>query len=165
MQVADTKRVRGSVLLAALAVLAAGGTMAGPAAAQTGVEVGVLNCRVMAGTGFVFGSSKELDCTFQSGDAREHYRGTVNKFGIDLGFTSASAISWAVFAPTAKIARGALGGTYAGVGGEATVGVGVGANALVGGNQKTISLQPLSVQAQQGLNVAVGIAAIELRPD
>ena len=81
------------------------------------------------------------------------------------GFTSASAISWAVFAPTAKIARGALGGTYAGVGGEATVGVGVGANALVGGNQKTISLQPLSVQAQQGLNVAVGIAAIELRPD
>jgi hypothetical protein len=95
--------------------------------------------------------------------ADDRYSGTINKFGIDIGTTTKSVVSWAVFAPTAALKNGALAGSYGGVSGEATVGVGVGANALVGGSNKTIVLQPLSVQAQQGLNIAAGIAALELR--
>jgi hypothetical protein len=136
----------------------------GPAVAQVSrVEVGVLNCTVAGGTGFIVGSTKSLSCTFVRPGADERYSGTINKFGIDIGTTSKSVLSWAVFAPTAALKNGALAGSYGGVSGEATVGVGVGANALVGGSNKTIVLQPLSVQAQQGLNIAAGVAALELR--
>jgi hypothetical protein len=135
-----------------------------PALAQTSrVEVGVLNCTVAGGTGFIVGSTKSLSCTFVRQGSDDRYSGTISKFGIDIGTTTKSVVSWAVFAPTAALKNGALAGNYGGVSGEATVGVGVGANALVGGSNKTIVLQPLSVQAQQGLNIAAGIAALELR--
>ena len=139
--------------------------MAPPASAQSAVEVGVLNCTVSGGAGFVIGSSKRLECVFQSGSRREPYFGRINKFGRDVGATSTGVIAWAVFAPTANgMAPGALAGSYGGVSGEATVGVGLGANALVGGSKRSIALQPLSVGAQQGLNLAVGIAALTLEP-
>jgi hypothetical protein len=57
---------------------------------------------------------------------------------------------------------GALTGGYAGGTASATVGVGIGANALIGGSGNTIALQPLSIQGSTGLNVAAGIAAITL---
>jgi hypothetical protein len=135
-----------------------------PAASQSRIEAGVLNCRVAGGTGFVFGSSKSLSCNFESGGRIESYTGVINKFGIDVGTTANAIMTWAVLAPTRDLAPGALSGTYGGVSGEATVGVGVGANALLGGSNRTIVLQPISVQAQKGLNLAVGIAALELRP-
>ncbi len=128
------------------------------------VEIGVLNCTVYGGPGFVFGSTKDLDCTFKgTSGGTEHYRGAINKFGIDLGFTSKSKIIWTVLAPSADIPAGALSGNYGGVSAEATVGLGVGANALVGGSNDTVALQPVSVQGQQGLNVAVGISQLQLR--
>jgi hypothetical protein len=158
--------MRSILLTAAAGIALAGGSIAlGPAFAQPAIEVGVLNCSVSGGTGFVFGSSKALQCVFQSGPNRESYFGTINKFGIDIGATSTGVIAWAVFAPTqAKLGPGSLAGNYGGVTGEATVGIGVGANALIGGSNRTIALQPLSVGAQQGLNLAVGIAALELKP-
>jgi hypothetical protein len=137
-----------------------------PVIAQTGpgVEVGMLSCSVAGGAGFVFGSSKQLECVFETGPHRERYHGVINKFGVDVGTTGSSTIAWAVLAPTQFVGPGALAGTYGGVSGEASVGVGVGANALLGGSNRSIVLQPLSVGAQQGFNVAVGIAALELRP-
>jgi hypothetical protein len=135
------------------------------ASADPPVEVGVLNCTVAGGAGFVIGSSKRLECVFQGGGRRESYFGRINKYGLDLGTTSTGVIAWAVFAPSAGgIGPGALAGSYGGVSGEATVGVGLGANALVGGSKRSIALQPLSVGAQQGLNFAVGIAALTLEP-
>lgn len=136
------------------------------ARAQTPVEIGVLNCSVSGGAGFVIGSSKRLDCVFQgTGGRREPYVGHIDKLGIDLGATSTGVVAWAVLAPTrGDVAAGALAGTYGGVTGEATVGVGLGANALVGGSGRSIALQPLSVGAQQGLNLAIGIAALRLDP-
>lgn len=136
---------------------------AAPAQAQSKIEVGVLNCSVSGGTGFIIGSTKRLDCVFKRAGRDERYTGTINKFGIDIGQTTASAIAWAVFAPSADVKSGALAGDYGGVSGEATLGVGVGANALLGGSTKTIALQPLSVQSQQGLNIAAGIAALNLQ--
>jgi hypothetical protein len=74
-----------------------------------------------------------------------------------------TSITWAVLAPTARLRPRSLSGDYGGVGAEATVGLGVGANALVGGSAQGIILQPLSVQAQQGLNVAAGVESLQLR--
>ncbi len=142
-----------------------GACASGAASAQPAVEVGVLKCTVSGGAGFVIGSSKRLDCVFQSGDRREPYLGRIDKFGIDVGATSTGVIAWAVFAPAAHgVGPDALAGDYGGVTGEATIGVGLGANVLVGGSKRSIALQPLSVGAQQGLNLAVGIAALALVP-
>ncbi len=138
------------------------GASAPPAFASPRIEVGVLNCTVSGGTGFIVGSTKSLDCTFKRPGQNETYQGTIKKFGVDIGTTSKSYISWAVFAPTKDVPPGALSGSYGGLTAEATAGVGLGANALIGGSSESLALQPLSVQAQQGLNVAVGIASLEL---
>jgi hypothetical protein len=126
------------------------------------VEAGVLTCRVAGGAGFVFGSTKDLTCTFEHQGKRESYGGSITKFGIDVGVTNVATLSWAVLTTTTALPRSALAGNYAGVSGEATVGVGIGANALVGGSSSSIVLQPLSVQSQQGLNIAAGIASLTL---
>jgi hypothetical protein len=157
--------MRGRSLSGGLAAVALA-ALAAPSAQAADVEIGVLTCKVDGGVGFVFGSTKDLDCVFEGiNGGKDHYLGSINKYGIDLGFTGASMIVWTVLAPSADIERGALSGQYGGVSAEATVGLGVGANALVGGSEHGVALQPLSVQGQQGLNVAVGISELQLRFD
>jgi hypothetical protein len=135
-----------------------------PAYAQGGARIGTLTCSVAGGWGFVFGSSKAIRCTLAPGGGRpEHYAGSINKFGVDIGYTQGGVLVWGVFAPTANLAPGALSGNYVGATGSATVGVGAGANVLVGGSNRTISLQPVSIEGNTGLNVAAGIGAMSLR--
>jgi Protein of unknown function (DUF992) len=149
----------------ALGALALCALAAGAPASAAHVEAGVLNCTVFGGAGFIFGSSKNLDCTFNgSSGGTERYFGSIDKYGLDVGFTDKSKIIWTVLAPSADVPRGALAGNYGGVSAEATVGLGVGANALVGGSNDSVALQPVSVQGQQGLNIAVGISQLKLRP-
>jgi len=146
----------------AVLALVAACVLAAPVEAGSGVKVGVLNCRIAGGVGFIIGSSKKVDCTFKrSGGGREHYVGTIGKLGVDVGITDETVLGWVVFAP-GKVNRGALKGSYTGASAEATVGLGVGANVLVGGFRKGINLQPLSLQAQTGLNVAAGVASLHL---
>jgi len=133
-------------------------------AAPHGVRVGDLTCNVASGWGFVFGSSKDLHCTYRgSSGHREHYTGSISKFGVDLGYTEGGVLVWGVFAPTSDMSKGALSGDYVGASAQATVAVGAGANVLVGGFDKSIALQPLSVEGSRGLNVAAGIGSISLR--
>jgi hypothetical protein len=137
-----------------------------PAHAQARVEIGLLDCVVAGGTGFIIGSTKRLSCTFYPAGGRspELYVGVVKKFGLDIGMTGRSYIKWGVLAPSFDAYRpNDLAGNYVGISGEATLGVGVGANALVGGSGRNFVLQPLSVQAQEGLNLAVGFTSFELR--
>ncbi len=152
------RSILGAVAAAGLALVASA-----PAHAQSGVRVGVLTCNVASGWGLVFGSSKEVNCTF-SRDGRDlaHYQGHIDKFGVDLGYTAGGVMVWAVFAPTSGPPPGSLDGTYGGITASATAGVGVGANLLIGGSDRSISLQPLSVEGNTGLNVAGGIAGLRL---
>jgi hypothetical protein len=137
--------------------------LAAPASAQSAVKVGTLTCNVASGFGFIFGSSKAINCTYAGvGGHYEHYMGNITKFGADIGYTSGGILVWTVVAPVGAMVPGALAGAYAGGTASATVGVGVGANALVGGSNNTIALQPLSVEGNTGLNVAAGIAALTL---
>lgn len=129
-----------------------------------GVKVGMLECDIGGGLGYVIGSAKELNCTFRPAHRRyvEHYTGNIKKLGVDLGFTQQGKLLWAVFAPVAGYHHGALGGLYLGATAEATVVGGVGANVLVGGTGGSLALQPISVTGQIGLNVAAGGAALTL---
>lgn len=151
-------------LLVGAGLAAASLMMAGAAeAAPHGVKVGDLTCNVASGWGFVFGSSKDLHCTFRGNGHREHYVGSISKFGVDIGYTEGGVLVWAVFAPSSDVREGALQGDYAGATAGATIGYGLGANVLVGGLDKSIALQPLSIEGNRGLNVAAGIGSISLR--
>jgi hypothetical protein len=137
--------------------------LATPAHAQ-GARVGVLNCNVSSGFGFIIGSSRSINCTFSgAGGHLEHYVGTINRFGVDIGYIRGGVLIWSVLAPTAVPAPCALAGNYGGATAQATVGVGVGANVLIGGNGNSISLQPVSIEGTTGLNVAAGIASMSLQ--
>jgi hypothetical protein len=140
-------------------------TAIGGAAAQDRVKAGTLVCDVSAGIGMIIGSQKDVQCLFNSDrpGPREAYVGTISKFGIDIGATSGGQMVWVVYAPTSRV-FGALAGVYSGATAEATIAVGLGANALVGGSDRTVALQPLSVTGQTGLNLAAGVATLELRP-
>jgi hypothetical protein len=129
------------------------------------VRAGILQCQGGQNVGFVVGSVTSLECVFQSEGRRpEAYIATVRRYGLDIGFTEQTKFSWAVNAPTSRVGRGDLAGNYGGVGANASVGVGGGGNFLVGGPQNSYALQPVSVQGQTGLNVAAGVADIELQP-
>ena len=157
-----SSRLRLAAALAAGVGLAAG--FAGPAAAQGGVQVGTLTCNASGAWGFVFGSTRELACTFSAPGRVEYYRGQIARFGVDIGYTAGGVLIWTVVAPTAILRRGDLAGSYGGATASATIGVGLGANALIGGSNNTVALQPLSIEAQRGLNVAAGVASLTLMP-
>jgi Protein of unknown function (DUF992) len=148
-----------SIAIAALVVPIASANALPPARA------GVLECRGGQNVGFVVGSVTSLECVFQSEGRRpEPYIATVHRYGVDLGFTQQTRFTWAVNAPSRRLGRGDLTGSYGGVGANASVGVGFGGNFLVGGADNAYALQPISVQGQTGLNVTAGIADIQLQP-
>ena len=150
------------MVLLGLAAIASAAIATSASADPTGVNAGVLSCNVSGGWGFVFGSSKDMNCTFSptQGDP-QRYTGTINKYGVDVGYTRGGVMVWAVFAP-GTLAPGALAGNYGGVTAGAAVGVGASAHALVGGSNNSVALQPLSIEGQTGLNVAAGVAGVTL---
>jgi hypothetical protein len=145
----------GAVTVAAMAMT--------PANAQRDrVQVGTLECSVSAGVGLIVVSERNVNCLFRADPGPpEAYAGTITRVGVDVGFTTGGAMVWTVFAGTNRYA-GMLGGTYVGASAEASVAAGLGANALVGGSDRTVTLQPLSVQGQVGLDVAAGVGKLEL---
>jgi hypothetical protein len=151
--------------LAALVVAAAVAAPVATMAQGERVKAGTLTCDISGGIGLIIASHKDVTCMFTPAQPgpREVYVGGINKFGLDIGATAGGEMVWAVYAPTTR-RFGALAGNYSGATAEATVGAGLGANVLVGGSDRTVALQPLSVQGQTGLNVAAGVAELILRP-
>jgi len=159
-----SRSVSGALLAAGLLAAATA-----PAAAQSRVQVGVLMCDVAPAVGFVLGSVREMTCNLQSRATEPFtvlgtYKGTIARFGLDLGVTSSGALGWAVFAPTTSLSPSDLGGTYVGASADAAIGIGGGANVLLGGSSQTIALQPLSISGITGVAIAAGIADLTLTP-
>ncbi|SDP03242.1 Protein of unknown function [Phyllobacterium sp. YR620] len=149
-----------------------GGTMAATAKttkAETpakATHIGILSCQVDGGVGLVFGSNKAINCAYKHRDGSvENYKGRLGKLGLDLGITQKTYLSWTVVTTADnKPGANALAGKYVGVSAGASVGLGLGANALVGGSNKNIGLQPFSTEGTQGFNVAVGVSSLSLEP-
>ena len=148
-----------SFAIGALAIL-----FATPALAQAQpVRVGGLTCDTGPRVGLLVGSRQRMSCVFRSNTGQQyHYRGRITRLGMDVGITAGGRLFWGVFAPTTHIGPGTLRGTYVGAGGSASFRLGLGANVLVGGSHRTISLQPLSVEGQLGVNLALGVAGLTL---
>jgi Protein of unknown function (DUF992) len=152
------------VLALALALSAFAAPQARAQGQSAAVRAGYLTCHVSSGWGLIFGSSRSLNCSYamQPGYT-EFYTGSITKFGADIGYLSSAVMIWAVLAPTTNLGQGALAGTYAGATASAAVGVGAGANVLIGGFNHSIALQPVSIEGQNGLNVAAGVASLSLK--
>jgi hypothetical protein len=133
--------------------------------ARADVETGVLECRGVSQQ-YVIASITNLQCLFRSNvtGRTDAYAAVIRRGGLDIGFNQSTALAWAVFSPTTRVGPGSLAGVYVGASANATVGLGVGANALFGGSNRTVSLQPVSVQGQTGLGAVGGISALELQP-
>ena len=147
--------------LAAAALLAGLALLPGPAVAG---PVGQLVCNVSGGVGLVITSRRALNCEYSpsNGAPHQHYTGTISRFGLDLGPQGPGRLTWDVVSLGGAVGPGALAGTFTGATASATVGVGVGANALIGGAQGGVTLQPLSIESQSGLNVAAGVGSLSL---
>jgi len=152
---------RNSAIGVALVALVA--SVGAAAAQQTTSEVGYLACRGTAQT-YGIASTKDLKCSFRRYDGTVfHYSATVYSGGLDLGVYQNVAIDWAVFAPTRRIGPGDLVGTYGGISAGGAIGLGIGANALVGGSNNTIALNPLSGEAKTGWGLWAGLSRMEIR--
>jgi len=154
-------------LTTALAAIGLAAVMSGSAvkAEEGGVKAGFLKCDVEGNVSFIFGSSRDMVCTYQPDGTKrvDRYVGEIKKYGVDIGYQSNAVMLWGVIAPTSDVGPGALAGDYGGATADVALGVGVGANALVGGSGNHIVLQPLSVEGIEGINVAGGIGILTLR--
>lgn len=141
--------------------------LAGGAYAETAkLKAGTLTCKGKGGIGLIVGSKEKLDCTYTpaSGGAERHFKGSITKVGLDIGVKGESVIVWTVLGSTTSLPGEALGGSFAGVAADASLGLGAGAQVLVGGNKNSVVLQPLSVKGETGINIAVGVAGLTLVP-
>ena len=138
--------------------------LATEAASAAGVKVGTLSCNLAPTVGFIVGSRQRLTCRYTPDGPwpPEIYIGHLSTAGLDIGVEGGARMVWAVFAPTNGHYRGALAGTYIGASADVAVGVGLGANALVGGSRRSIALQPLSIEANTGVNLAAGVSRLRL---
>jgi hypothetical protein len=157
----NSKLARVLTAVVALGALA----LATAASAQGRAKIGTLTCNLAPTVGFIVGSKQRLSCTYTPDGPwpPELYYGSFTTVGLDIGFTSGGRLVWAVFAPTKGYAHGALAGTYVGASADVTIGVGLGANALVGGSHRSFALQPLSVEGNTGLNLGGGVSELRLR--
>src|ERR1700730_5813504 len=151
--------------IAAIVAMLAATVLPTDSRAANSVKVGVLACKLSPRVGLIVGSRQKISCRFtpDQGGPQELYVGTIGRLGLDLGVTAGGAMVWAVFAPTSGYHHGALAGTYAGVSGDVSLGLGVGAKALVGGSHRSIALQPLSVEGTVGVNVALSVSRLRLQ--
>src|ERR1700746_2996019 len=145
----------------AAALLAMGLAITGPARAD--VEVGTLSCQSLGGTSYIIVSNQPFNCVFtpSAGGPAQYYQAPIHRVGAQVGFNNNTVLGWAVFAPTPRIGPGALAGIYGGVSAGAAIGVGVGANGLVGGSN-SFGLEPVSVEGQSGLNLVATATQLEL---
>jgi hypothetical protein len=139
--------------------------MAGSARASAqNVRAGTLTCEGQGSIGLILGSSERLRCTYQParGGPAIGFTGRITRLGLDLGVRGKSVLVWGVLASTREIPGEALVGQFVGAAADASLGLGAGAQVLVGGTRNSVVLQPLSVKASVGVNVAAGVAGLRL---
>ncbi|HEY5216032.1 MAG TPA: DUF992 domain-containing protein [Pseudolabrys sp.] len=151
--------------LATLALIAMLVTPADAQAPAPWTQVGMLSCKVDPSIGFIIAGHQSMQCRFTQNEPNppQAYEGALNMVGLNIGITADSVLGWAVFAPTTGIPAGALAGDYVGASGAIGIGVGGGANVLIGGSGRTVALQPVSLQGSVALNIALGVSALTLR--
>jgi hypothetical protein len=154
------------LLLATLALAATLAEPAGAQAPQSWTLARTLDCKVDPNVGFTMPGHQSMRCLFTptAPIPPEAYAGALNTSDQNVGISSGGVLGFAVLAPTTGLSPGALAGEYVGVSGDAGIGVGAGPNVLLGGSNRTVALQPSSLQGSITLNVVAGLSLLKLRP-
>jgi hypothetical protein len=127
------------------------------------LKAGTLRCRMSGDVGFIIGSRQILVCNFApNGGPPEAYVGSITTLGLDVGVTAGGVMGWAVLLTTKDPFPGALVGSYVGASGDVALGLGAGANVLVGGSNRSVALQPVSIEGQVGVSLALGVSDLRL---
>jgi Protein of unknown function (DUF992) len=149
-----------------LAIFAATALSLSPdAQAETWVQAGMLRCRLNPSIGFVIFGHQSMECSFRPASGPvQAYEGAINTVGLDLGVSEGGALAWAVFGPARGMPFDALAGEYVGASGDVGFGLGAGANVLVGGSNRSIALQPVSLEGSVAIDVVAGLSQLKLRP-
>lgn len=139
-------------------------------AVSADAKLGGLTCHRIAGTGInlLIHSKADVRCTFEGSEgSKQWYVGETGVgLGLDLKWNKVQTLYFFALSSTVEFAPEGdfLTGKYAGAKADAAVGVGVGAALLVGGSDRTASLQP-SVETSQGIGVAIGVGYLNIGPD
>ena len=154
--------------LAAAAVFAVAAVAGTAANAQgLGPKIGILICYMVPGNSInlLFYSSQSVMCELWDGRGlAERYRGSTGiGFGLDLEARTNERITFTVFATNFRRGAYQLAGRYRGVKASATLGLGGGIQLLVGGGNKSISLQP-ALSETRGFGVSAGVGYLYLKP-
>ena len=134
--------------------------------ASAGAKIGTLTCRSNGTVNQIVTSSETVLCTYAPlgrWTPTETYVGTLDTYGIDLGITGRTRMVWSVLA--ASFTEGepqSLAGRYYGTSVDASFAVGVGGKSLIGGPDRGFTLQPTSLQIQEGVNATLGVARLTL---
>jgi hypothetical protein len=152
--------------VAALALIAVLGAPAGAQSPPPWTQAGMLRCVVNPSIGFIIAGHQSMECRFTQNAPipPQAYEGALNMIGLNIGITAGGVFAWAVLAPTVGIPAGALAGEYVGASGDIGLGLGLGANVLIGGSGRTFALQPVSLEGSVAVDVALGVSALKLRP-
>jgi len=134
-----------------------------------GTKIGVLTCKQVphSRVNLLIHSTADIKCTFDStaGGSIEHYKGESGiGFGIDVNFKADETMVFTAFSADFKAGTHQLAGKYVGAEASAAVGAGVGARALIGGNNRSISLQP-ALSGSTGVGAAAGLGYLYLEAD
>lgn len=133
-------------------------------AATKHLEVGKLECNLSGNFGAILAAKETTSCVFTPsapGDTVK-YTGTITEFGLDIGKIKAAKLVWLVDAVSEQ-PNYDLAGTYVGVEADASFGLGAGAYVLTG-SQNALTLQPVAVDGEEGINAAVGVVRFDLKP-
>jgi ABC-type amino acid transport substrate-binding protein len=152
--------------LAALALITVLAAPAGAQSPRSWTQAGMLRCVVNPSIGFIIAGHQSMECRFTQNPPipPQAYEGALNMIGLNIGISAGGVFAWAVLAPTVGIPAGALAGEYVGASGDIGLGLGAGANVLVGGSARTFALQPISLEGSVAVDVALGVSALKLRP-
>jgi hypothetical protein len=138
-----------------------------PAAGQTaqpGTHVGMLTCQMAPRTGLTVGPVQSIRCHFvpDGGYPQQAYMGELATVGLDVGITTGGVLAWDVLVSTGGSPAGDLAGVYVGANGDIPVGVGIDANVLFGGSNRTIALQPLALEGEIEVALGEGLSSLKL---
>ena len=133
--------------------------------ANSRIYIGSLTCNVGGSTGYVLGSAKPLDCVFlgKDGVSTAQYTGTIDKVGIDIGYTKAVHTIWRVYSLGSDRGVTQIAGTYVGEQGTVAAGNQAGGNWIYGGPNAEIGMVSSGVIKDAGYNLATGVAAMTIR--
>jgi hypothetical protein len=138
-------------------------------AREEGIKIGSLVIKAVPGTreNLLIRSSVEVQATFtDEAGKKEHYIGEMGiKMGIDLSFKSDETLGYAVFSVASDYKTGshALQGKYFGQKASAAVGAGPSVQLLIGGLEKSFTLQPIAIGTTEGYGASGGLGYLYLQ--